>query len=58
MGDDRFICDECGVKWFVPEPQAAGVADPADCAACGGRLIPLATQNDDHRPGWQAPQAI
>ena len=38
--DLRFVCEDCRVKWFVPAGRSIDDA-PADCAACGGRLIPL-----------------
>jgi predicted RNA-binding Zn-ribbon protein involved in translation (DUF1610 family) len=36
----RFVCEDCGVKWFAPLMRALDAA-PAECAACGGRLVPL-----------------
>jgi hypothetical protein len=35
----RFVCQSCGVKWFVP-PHSP-MPTPEDCAACGGALAPL-----------------
>jgi hypothetical protein len=36
--DRRFICQDCGTKWFVPEGHEAPVES---CARCDGPLLPL-----------------
>jgi len=45
MRDLRFVCEDCRVKWFVPATRPIDRA-PTDCAACGGRLIPLEHAGD------------
>ena len=40
VADKRFICGDCGVKWFVPPTRPPGET-PAACGACGGALRPL-----------------
>jgi hypothetical protein len=35
--DRRFICEACGVKWFVPA-EKAGAPDLDRCESCGGAL--------------------
>jgi hypothetical protein len=39
--DRRFVCQECGTKWFVPAGAPAH-DDPETCAACAGPLAPMA----------------
>jgi hypothetical protein len=41
----RFICQSCGVKWFVAP--GSREPEPDDCAACGG---PLAVLEEDEPP--------
>lgn len=35
--DRRFICEVCGVKWYVPAERPSA-PDPVRCEACGGAL--------------------
>jgi ribosomal protein S27AE len=47
----RLICEDCGVKWFVP-----GNGDVVDerlaCGACGGPLVALEARDGGGAPGW------
>ena len=36
----RFICQDCGTKWFVPDNLRADAL--AACEACGGPVEPFA----------------
>lgn len=38
--DLRFICENCGVKWFIAASRLGSV-ELNDCARCGGALMPL-----------------
>jgi hypothetical protein len=46
--DVRYVCEDCRVKWFVPGTRPIEHA-PGECAACGGRLIPLDHEREDRR---------
>jgi hypothetical protein len=53
MADRRLICDECGVKWFMPSHRPLPDA-PLECASCGGALVALPLPVEDRPPGWSA----
>ena len=42
----RFICQICGIKWFVPPGSTQ--PPPQSCAGCGGPLAVL--DSDEPRP--------
>jgi hypothetical protein len=48
----RFVCEDCRIKWFVPSGRPVD-SDVKDCAACGGRLVPLdpGRETEDRRFG-------
>ena len=48
----RLICEDCGVKWFLP-PGRRDVLDAIlACAACGGQLVVLPADAGS-APGWR-----
>ena len=49
--DRRFICIECGMKWFVDASRPL-VPDLTVCGGCGGAVVPLAT-NAPPRGAWR-----
>ena len=49
--DVRLICEDCGVKWFVPGNGDA-IEEPPECAACGGQLVVFDAPGGDTAPGW------
>lgn len=36
--DHRYICRDCGTKWFVPAGRDVAIDR---CSACGGPLLPF-----------------
>jgi predicted nucleic acid-binding Zn ribbon protein len=36
--DRRFVCQECGTKWFIHEHRTAE-PDLTECGRCGGPLV-------------------
>jgi hypothetical protein len=58
--DRRFMCQDCGTKWFIPEHRVSE-PDLTECDACGGPLAKLAGYpgNDgyDSRPGTGADES-
>ena len=51
MEEIRLICDDCGVKWFVPGNGDAVDELPA-CGACGGPLVAFEVRDGGGAPGW------
>ena len=47
----RLICEDCGVKWFVPGNGDVADEGPA-CGACGGPLVALEDRDGGGAPGW------
>jgi len=50
--DRRFVCKDCGTKWFIPGHRVAE-PDLAECDACGGPLEMFAGRpagGDGHVP--------
>ena len=47
----RLICEDCGVKWFVPGDGDA-VDEPPPCGACGGQLVAFEASDGGETPGW------
>jgi hypothetical protein len=47
----RLLCEDCGVKWFIPNDGDAGDESIA-CGACGGRLVAFDAPDGDEEPGW------
>jgi len=41
--DRRFVCQDCGTKWFIPGHRPAA-PDLTECGACGGALEMFAGQ--------------
>jgi transcription elongation factor Elf1 len=52
--DRRFVCPECGTKWFIHEDRT-DEPDLTECGACGGTLVRFAAPPVDggygSRPG-------
>lgn len=38
--DRRFLCQDCGTKWFLHEHRT-GEPDLTECGRCGGQLVRL-----------------
>lgn len=51
MKEFRLICENCGVKWFVPGGGDA-VDEPPPCGACGGQLVAFEASDGGETPGW------
>ena len=52
--DRRFICDTCGVKWFIPWTRPE-LADLTECDACGGGLMPFVAEAPEGEYGARSP---
>jgi predicted nucleic acid-binding Zn ribbon protein len=39
--DRRFICEDCGTKWFIHEHRVSE-PDLTECGRCGGPLVRFA----------------
>jgi hypothetical protein len=50
--DRRFICHECGTKWFIHEHRVSE-PDLTECGRCGGPLVRFGDSGDgdDALPG-------
>lgn len=38
--EQRYICQHCGTKWFVPA-NVSQPEPPRRCGACAGPLVPM-----------------
>lgn len=46
--DRRYVCNECGTKWFIPASDRFR-PDPSECGACGGQLTTFAGPTEHGR---------
>ena len=46
--DRRFVCRECGTKWFIHE-HLVDEPDLVECGRCGGRLVKFANGSGHQR---------
>jgi ribosomal protein S27AE len=44
--DRRFICPDCGTKWFIQEHRVSE-PDLTDCGRCGGPLVTFVSDSGD-----------
>ena len=49
--DRRFVCQDCGTKWFIHEHRTSE-PDLTDCARCGGPLVRFIDELSGD--GWRA----
>jgi hypothetical protein len=49
----RLICEDCGVKWFLPAERREILLAILTCAACGGQLIELQAAGGGSAPSWR-----
>jgi hypothetical protein len=47
--DRRFVCTDCGTKWFIHEHRSEE-PDLTDCLACGGPLAKFGDNGPDEEP--------
>ncbi|MBN1528584.1 MAG: hypothetical protein JW895_05955 [Thermoleophilaceae bacterium] len=47
--DRRFVCTDCGTKWFIHEHRVEE-PDLTECGACGGSLVRFGPNGSDEAP--------